>query len=130
MSPIDAAKSKVGSVLMLIENAPFPFDRRMRHCAEALRGDGYNVSVICPRGKEFDQSAYAVIDDIKIYRYPPLFQASGKLGYFLEYGWALFCLGALSLMVWLRDGFDIIHCANPPDLMFLIASPFKLLGKR
>jgi glycosyltransferase involved in cell wall biosynthesis len=86
--------------------------------------------VICPRGKEFDQSGYAVIDDIKIYRYPPLFQASGKLGYFLEYGWALFCLGALSLMVWLRDGFDIIHCANPPDLMFLIASPFKLLGKK
>jgi len=115
---------------MLIENAPFPFDRRMRHFAEALRGSGYDVSVICPRGKEFDQSGYQEIDGIRIYRYPPLFQASGKLGYFLEYGWALLCLGALALMVWMRDGFDVIHCANPPDLLFLIASPFRLFGKK
>ena len=68
MSPSDAVKSRVGNVLMLIENASFPFDRRMRHFAEALRGAGYNVSVICPRGKEFDQSGYAVIDGIKVWR--------------------------------------------------------------
>jgi len=130
MSPSDAVKSRVGNVLMLIENASFPFDRRMRHFAEALRGAGYNVSVICPRGKEFDQSGYAVIDGIKVYRFPQLFHASSKLGYFLEYGWALLCLGALSLMVLMLDGFDIIHCANPPDLLFLIAGPFRLLGKK
>jgi glycosyltransferase involved in cell wall biosynthesis len=130
MSLIDTTKSRVGRVLMLIENAPFPFDRRMRHFAEALRGAGYDVSVICPRGKEFDQSGYQEIDGVRVYRYPPLFQASGKLGYFLEYGWALLCLGALALMVWMRDGFDVIHCANPPDLLFLIASPFRLFGKK
>jgi glycosyltransferase involved in cell wall biosynthesis len=130
MSPSDAVKSRIGGVLMLIENAPFPFDRRMRHFAEALRGAGYDVSVICPRGKEFDESGYQEIDDIRVYRYPPLFQASGKLGYFLEYSWALLCLGALSLIVWMRDGFDVIHCANPPDLLFLIAAPFRLFGKK
>lgn len=126
----DGVRSKIGSVLMLIENAPFPFDRRMRHFAEALRGAGYDVSVACPRGKEFDQSGYQEVDGVRVYRYPPLFQASGKLGYFLEYGWALFCLGVLSLLVWMRDGFDVIHCANPPDLLFLIASPFRLFGKK
>ena len=130
MPPIDQVKSRVGSVLMLIENAPFPFDRRMRHFAEALRGAGYNVSVICPRGKEFDQDGYEEIDGIRVYRYPPFFQASGKLGYFLEYGWALLCLAAFSLLVWMRDGFDIIHCANPPDLLFLVASPFRVFGKK
>jgi glycosyltransferase involved in cell wall biosynthesis len=130
MSAIDLAKSGGGRVLMLIENAPFPFDRRMRHFAEALRGAGYGVSVICPRGKEFDQGGYQEIDGIRVYRYAPLFQASGKLGYFFEYGWALFCLGVLSLLVWVRDGFDVIHCANPPDLLFLIASPFRLFGKK
>ena len=131
MSGSRAVKSKVCSVLMLIENGPFPFDRRMRHLAEALRGAGYNVSVICPRGKDFDQSGYEVIDGIKVYRYPVLFHASRKLGYFFEYGWALFCLGALSLFVWMRDGFDIIHCANPPDLLFVLAWPFRLLlGKK
>jgi glycosyltransferase involved in cell wall biosynthesis len=29
-----------------------------------------------------------------------------------------------------RHGFDIIHAANPPDLLVLLAAPFKLLGKR
>ena len=123
-------KSRTTSVLMLIENGPFPFDRRMRHLAEALRGAGYNVSVICPRGEDQDRSSFEVLDGIKVYRYPVLFHASGRLGYFLEYGWALFCLGALSVIVWMLDGFDIIHCANPPDLLFFVALPFKLLGKK
>ena len=130
MSPSDAVKSKPSSVLMLIENAPFPFDRRMRHLSEALREAGYKVSVICPRGVEFDRGGYDVIDGIKIYRFPPVFRASRKLGYFLEYGWALLCMAVLSLVVWMRDGFDIIHCANPPDLLFLVAWPFRLFGKK
>lgn len=130
MPTSDAVKSKLGSVLMLIENEPFPFDRRMRHFAEALRDTGYNISVICPRGEDHDESGYEVIDGIKVYRYPALFHASRKLGYFLEYGWGLFCLGTLAIVVWMRDGFDIIHCANPPDLLFFLAWPFKLLGKK
>ena len=29
-----------------------------------------------------------------------------------------------------RAGFDAIHGCNPPDLIFLVALPFKLIGKR
>jgi glycosyltransferase involved in cell wall biosynthesis len=123
-------KSQISSVLMLIENGPFPFDRRMRHLAEALHGAGYKVSVICPKGRDHDRSNFEVVDGIRVYRYPALFQGRQRLGYVLEYLWALFCLAALSLLVWIRDGVDIIHCANPPDIMFLIARPFKLLGKK
>jgi glycosyltransferase involved in cell wall biosynthesis len=123
-------KTKACSVLMLIENAPFPGDRRMRHLAETLHDVGYKVSVICPKGKDHDRSSFEVADGVKVYRYPGLFQASKRLGYVLEYPWALFCLGILSLLVWVRDGIDIIHCANPPDIMFLLAWPFKLLGKK
>jgi glycosyltransferase involved in cell wall biosynthesis len=123
-------KSQGCRVLMLIENGPFPFDRRMRHLAEALHGAGYEVSVICPKGKYHDRGNYEIADGVKVYRYPVLFQAKKRLGYVLEYPWALFCLAALSLLVWIRDGIDIIHCANPPDIMFLIAWPFKLLGKK
>ena len=115
---------------MLIENAPFPADRRMRHLAEALHGAGYKVSVVCPKGKDYNQATFEVADGVKVYRYPIPFQASKRLGYVLEYPWALFCLGVLSLLVWVRDGIDIIHCANPPDIMFLLAWPFKLLGKK
>lgn len=102
----------------------------MRHLAEALREAGYKVSVICPKGKDYDRSSYQVADGVKVYRYPGLFQASKRRGYALEYPWGLFCLGVLSFLVWVRDGIDIIHCANPPDIMFILAWPFKLLGKK
>jgi glycosyltransferase involved in cell wall biosynthesis len=115
---------------MLIENAPFPFDRRMRHLAEALQGAGYKVSVVCQQGKDRDQKSFEVVEGIRVYRYPVLFQASKRLGYVFEYPWALLCMGVLSLLVWMRDGFDIIHSANPPDIMFLVAWPFKLVGKK
>ncbi len=123
-------KSKSCSVLMLIENASFPFDRRMRHLAEALRQAGYQVNVICPKGKDHDQAGFDVCDGVKVYRYPALFHASKRLGYFFEYSWALLCLGALSLVVWQRDGIDVVHCANPPDIMFLIARFLKIFGKK
>jgi len=123
-------KSTTPRVLMLVENGSFPFDRRMRHLAEALRMGGYKVTVICPKGEGRDRSSFEEVEGIRVYRYPIPFHASQKLGYLVEYTWALLCLGALSLLVWLKDGVDIIHTANPPDIMFLIAWPFKLMGKK
>jgi glycosyltransferase involved in cell wall biosynthesis len=123
-------KSRTCSVLMLIENAPFPGDRRMRHLAEALHGAGYKVSVICPKGEDCDRSSFEIVDGIKVYRYPVLFHGKHRLGYALEYPWALLCLGVLSLLVWIRNGADVVHCANPPDIMFLLVWPFKLMGKK
>jgi glycosyltransferase involved in cell wall biosynthesis len=37
---------------------------------------------------------------------------------------------ALSLVIYLREGFDVIHAANPPDTFVLIAAFYKLLGVR
>jgi glycosyltransferase involved in cell wall biosynthesis len=34
------------------------------------------------------------------------------------------------MWVWMRYGFDVLHAANPPDLFFLVAAPFKLFGKK
>lgn len=123
-------KQDIYNVLMLIENGPFPFDRRMRHLAEALHSAGYRVSVISPKGRNHDQRSFEEIDGIKVYRFPVLFDARNRFGYVFEYLWALFCLGTLSLWVWIRDGIDIIHCANPPDILFLLALPFKQIGKK
>jgi glycosyltransferase involved in cell wall biosynthesis len=36
----------------------------------------------------------------------------------------------LSFVVLFREGFDVIHSHNPPDIFFLVALPYKLLGKR
>jgi glycosyltransferase involved in cell wall biosynthesis len=50
------------------------------------------------------------------------------MGYLWEYGCALFWEFLYSLWIYLRHGFDVIQGCNPPDDIFLVALPFKLLG--
>jgi glycosyltransferase involved in cell wall biosynthesis len=39
------------------------------------------------------------------------------------------CLVA-SIYIFVRRGFDVMHAHNPPDTLFLVAVPFKLLGRK
>jgi glycosyltransferase involved in cell wall biosynthesis len=114
---------------MLIENYSFPWDRRMRHLAITLKEAGYQVTVISPKGKDQKDRVYGLYQGISVYRYPTL-QARGGVGYLCEYSWAFLCTTFLSLFISIRHGFDIIHSANPPDLFFLLAWPYRLFGKK
>jgi glycosyltransferase involved in cell wall biosynthesis len=116
-------------VLMLVENLPSPFDRRVWQEACTLRDAGYVVSIICPTGKGCEKK-FEAIDGIHIWRYDLPFEASGAAGYAIEYAVALARTWLLSLRVLFGRGFDVIHACNPPDLLFLVAAPFKLLGKK
>jgi glycosyltransferase involved in cell wall biosynthesis len=122
--------AKIRRVLMLVENLSFPWDRRMRHLATALQQAGYEVRVICPKGETQDRLSFESVHGVHVYRYPIFFQASGAAGYLIEYSWAFLCSLLLSVFIWIRHGFDVIHSANPPDMFFLLALPFKLLGKK
>ena len=84
------------------------------------------MRVICPKRGSFAASRES-IEGIEIYRHP-LPEAKGACGYVVEYGVALFWQFFLAFRIYLRDGFDVIHACNPPDLIFLVAFPFKLLG--
>ena len=117
------------SVLILVENLPSPFDRRVWQEATALRDAGYVVSIICPTGRGYE-GKFDVVDGIHIYRYNLPIEAEGAIGYALEYGIALFWSFVLAWRVLLTRGFDAIHACNPPDLFFLIGGFFKLMGKR
>jgi glycosyltransferase involved in cell wall biosynthesis len=120
---------KQRSVLILVENLPSPFDRRVWQEANALRDAGYAVSIICPTGKGYEKK-YEVLDDIHIWRYNLPTEAEGALGYAMEYSSALLFTFLLSFEVLLKRGFDVIHACNPPDLFFLIGGFFKLFGKK
>ena len=116
-------------VLILVENLPSPFDRRVWQEATTLREAGYLVSIICPTGKGYEKK-YEAIDGIDIWRYALPAEAEGALGYAAEYSAALFWTFLLSWRVFFGRGFDAIHACNPPDLFFLIGNFFKLLGKK
>jgi len=111
---------------MIVENLPVPFDRRVWSQARTLARAGYDVSVICPKGRGAD-SAYEVLDGIHVYRHPLPVEAKGILAYPLEYSSALIFELWLAFRIFFARGFDVIHACNPPDTIFLIGGLFKLL---
>jgi glycosyltransferase involved in cell wall biosynthesis len=116
-------------VLIIVENLPCPFDRRVMQEARTLTAAGYSVSIISPRAKGYEKS-FERIDGIDIHRHPLPREADGALGYLLEYGVALFWEFWLSLKILFGRGFDVIHACNPPDTIFLIGGFYKLFGKK
>lgn len=114
-------------VLIIVENLPSPFDRRVWHEATTLTAAGYGVAIICPTGKGYE-ARHEVIDGIDIYRHP-LPEAKHWWEYPVEYLLALFWESFLTLRVLRRHGFDVIHACNPPDTIFLIGAVARLFGK-
>ena len=121
----DAAITPRGRrVLIIVENLPVPFDRRVWAEATSLVDAGYQVSVISPMMKGFT-APFEVIDGVHVYRHP-LAEAGSGAGYLREYLGALFHQFRLAFKVRRERGFDVIHACNPPDLIFLVAAVFKL----
>lgn len=116
-------------VLIVVENLPCPFDRRVWQEALALKANGYQVSIICPKGKGFDKS-YEQLEGIHIYRHPLPVEADSALGYGLEYSLSLSMEFWLAIRIALTRGFDVIQACNPPDTIFVLGRFFKLFGKR
>ena len=138
-------KASAVRILMLVENH-FPQDTRVKNEAILLTESGYHVSVIALREK--GQVMTEVVNGVQVYRLPRLelfkktshgnlsragllfLKLRSSLGYLVEYCYfTAACLG-VSTYVFLRHGFDVIHAHNPPDTLFVVALPFKLLGKK
>jgi glycosyltransferase involved in cell wall biosynthesis len=115
-------------ILIIVENLPLPFDRRVWLEARTLKAAGAEVSIICPTGKGYE-AAEEELNGIHIYRHP-LLEAEGAAGYLREYLSALWNETRLAWKIFFKHGFDVIQGCNPPDLIFLVALPFKLLGRK
>jgi glycosyltransferase involved in cell wall biosynthesis len=114
-------------ILIIVENLPVPFDRRVWQEANSLKDEGAMVSIICPKMKGYAES-YEVINGIDIYRHYLPHEARSAFGYLSEYGVALFMEFFLSWKIYFKKRFHVIHGCNPPDLIFLVALWFKILG--
>ncbi|MFF7651655.1 glycosyltransferase family 4 protein [Streptomyces sp. NPDC007983] len=113
--------------LILVENLSVPFDRRVWQECTTLRDAGWTVHVICPRGSKRDTEPEAVIDGVRIHRYPLRAATGGPAGYLREYGSALWHTVRLIRKV---GPVDVVHACNPPDLLFLPALWLKRRGAR
>jgi glycosyltransferase involved in cell wall biosynthesis len=114
-------------ILIVVENLPVPFDRRVWQEATTLKEGGAEVSIICPQMKGYT-TPYEVLDGIEIYRHPLPLEARGAAGYLLEYGAAIFHEMRLARKIYKKKPFHVIHGCNPPDLIYLTAKLFKRKG--
>jgi len=114
-------------ILIIVENLPVPFDRRVWKEACALHNAGYDVAVLSPRGKGYSKR-FEVLDGVHIYRHPATHERNSALGYIWEYACALLFELIYTWWIYATRGFDLVQGCNPPDTMFLIALPFKIFG--
>jgi len=113
--------------LIIVENQSVPPDFRVLKEARSLRDNGYDVTVLCPRSKNWSRGL-EVFEGIRIYRHPTSREGSTTGGYLWEYGCALFWELLYTCWIFLRHGFQVIQGCNPPDNLFLVALPFKFFG--
>ncbi|HWQ93346.1 MAG TPA: glycosyltransferase family 4 protein [Clostridia bacterium] len=130
---------------MFVENA-YPQDTRVKNEADALTAAGYGVTVIALR--KGAQVRAESVQGVQVYRVPRLelfkktppenpgllqriwIKLKSVLGYISEYVYFTSACFIMSIVVALRHGFDVIHAHNPPDTLFMVALPWKLLGKK
>lgn len=122
---------KTRAVLFLVENTSVPFDPRVWHEALTLHGAGYLACIISPKSTLHRQiESYCCINGIHIYRFDLPQAQSTRLAYMFEYGSAILKTFFLSLKIWRRHGFDVVHAANPPDLFCIFGLFYRCLGKK
>jgi glycosyltransferase involved in cell wall biosynthesis len=132
-------------ILMWVENH-FPQDTRVANEARLLANAGYKVAVLALQSE--GQTVRETWNGIDVYRVPTLelfkktvaanssranlffIRLKSLLGYVVEYFYFTTACLIVSTYIFLRRGFDVIHAHNPPDTLFLVALPFKLLGKK
>lgn len=116
------------NILIIVQNLPVPFDRRVWMEATSLRRHGFGVAVICPKRETFTAS-YERLEDIDIYRYPLIYEAGeGVAGYFVEFVYCWLASLWLALKAYAHRPFHAIQACNPPDTFFALALLFRPLG--
>lgn len=111
-------------VLMIVENLTVPRDRRVWNEATTLRQAGYDVTVICPVGQGY-QAAEEKLDGVRILRHPVPEDTGSRMAFIREYANALRWERRLARRVWQEHPFDAIHLSNPPDVLYLVARPYR-----
>jgi glycosyltransferase involved in cell wall biosynthesis len=106
-------------VLIIVQNLPVPFDRRVWLECKALTAAGYDVTVVCPKGKE--DPGYQVVDDVTLLKYQPYAPGGSALSFIVEYAYSFLATAALVLRARRNGKFAVLQACNPPDIFWPIA---------
>jgi glycosyltransferase involved in cell wall biosynthesis len=114
-------------LLIIVQNLPVPFDRRVWLECQALVAAGYKVAVVCPKGK--DDPSYQVIDSVELYKYRPYAPGGSKASFVAEYAYS-FAVTARHVLKARRKGrFAVMQACNPPDIFWPIALALRAFDR-
>ena len=113
--------------LIFIEDGSFSYDNRVKSEAKTLVAAGYDVTVVCP-GAPGDPLCKRFSPRLRVYFYPKI-SAMSLPGRLVEHFSTLFFGTILTAMVYIKHGFSVFHACNPIDILWMIALPYRLLGR-
>jgi len=117
----------VSRILIIVQNLPVPFDRRVWLECQALVADGHQVAVVCPKGP--GDLGYAVLDTVELYKYRPYAPGGSKAGFIAEYAYSFAATAWGVLRARRRGRFAVLQACNPPDIFWPIALFFRALER-
>ena len=106
-------------VLIIVQNLPVPFDRRVWLECQALVAAGYQVAVVCPKGK--GDPPHEVIDTVELYKYRPYAPGGSKASFIAEYAYSFLATARLTLKARRKGRLAVMQACNPPDIFWPIA---------
>jgi glycosyltransferase involved in cell wall biosynthesis len=111
-------------VLIIVQNLPVPFDRRVWLECQTLVGAGYDVTVVCPQGE--GTGPEQVVDGVRILAYPGYAPGGRAMGYVTEYAYSFAATAALVVKARRAGRFEVLQACNPPDIFWPIARWLRL----
>ena len=112
-------------VLIIVQNLPVPFDRRVWLECQALRGAGYDVTVVCPQG-EGDPAVPGHRRRARSTRTRPYAPGGSALGFVARVRLLVPRHRRLALRARRGGPFDVVQACNPPDIFWPLARLLRL----
>lgn len=114
-------------ILIIVQNLPVPFDRRVWLECQALVSAGHQVAVVCPKGD--GDPDYEVIDSVELYKYRPYAPGGSKLGFVIEYAYSFAATAWQTLRARRSGRFAVLQACNPPDIFWPIALALRIADR-
>jgi glycosyltransferase involved in cell wall biosynthesis len=111
-----------------VRHSYYPSELNLKREAEALREEGFEVSIICLRGE--GEAARETVDGIAIHRMPVSHQRGAIFRYLIEYN-LFFLLASVQLAsMHLRRRFAVVQVNTMPDYLVFVGLLPRLTGAR
>jgi glycosyltransferase involved in cell wall biosynthesis len=117
----------VSRILIIVQNLPVPFDRRVWLECQALVADGHQVAVVCPQGP--GDPRYAVVDAVELYKYRPYAPGGSKIGFIAEYAYSFAATAWGAARARRKGRFAVLQACNPPDIFWPIALVLRAVDR-